>query len=144
VVDDGVACTVDACDEAGDVVTHVPDDGLCDDGAFCNGAETCDPVADCQPGTPPVVDDGVACTVDACDEAGDVVTHVPDDGLCDDGDPCTAELCDAILGCSNEPIPQCGVAVPVGGPPLGWLAPLVLAAAGAARLARRHRRRASG
>jgi len=48
----------------------------CDDGAFCNGAETCVTGA-CQPGTPPSCDDGVACTVDSCNEATDSCDHAP-------------------------------------------------------------------
>ncbi len=190
VVDDGVACTVDSCDEVGDVIVNTPDDGLCDDAAFCNGSETCDALTGCQPGTPPVLDDGVACTDDSCDEGGDVIVHTPnhaacddllfctgtetcdavagcqpgtpppvDDGiacthdfcweeedeivnapssfLCDDQDPCTADLCDELLGCDHVPIPACRPggdpppsAVPAMGP--GGRALLVLLVVGAA------------
>jgi cysteine-rich repeat protein len=164
---DGVACTVDSCDEVGDVIVHTPSDPLCDNGLFCDGAETCDPVLDCQAGTPPPIDDGVACTVDSCDEVGDFVLNMPDDSQCDnslfcDGDeicdplldcqagmappiddgvactndscdeindvvvnmpddsqctstggPCTAPICDPVLGCTNVPIPGCTVEVPI-------------------------------
>jgi hypothetical protein len=61
VVDDGVGCTDDSCDEVNDVIVHTPNDGLCDNGAFCDGSETCDPVNDCQAGTPPC-DVGVKVT----------------------------------------------------------------------------------
>jgi len=135
--DDGVDCTVDACDESGDVVVHTPDDAFCDDGLYCNGNETCDAIDDCQPGVPPPTDDGVACTVDTCDETGDDIVHVPDDLLCDDTDGCTADSCDAIAGCTHEPIPLCGTAVsatPRGGTAVLGL--LVLAS-GAVLLARR-------
>jgi hypothetical protein len=54
--------------------------------------------------------------VDACDEVGDVLTHLPDAGACDDGDPCTAEICDATTGCSNVAVEGCAVPVPSGGP----------------------------
>jgi hypothetical protein len=84
----------------------------CDDGVFCNGAEVCDPVLDCQPGPPVVVDDGVACTDDSCDEAGDVVVNTVDDALCDDGDPCTVGICDSETGCASVPVEGCEVAVP--------------------------------
>ena len=97
-------------------MVHSANASLCDDSLFCNGAETCDIVLDCQPGMPPALDDGVACTDDSCDEVGDAVVHAPDPGVCDDGDPCTAEACDAITGCSNSPIPGCAVAVPAAGP----------------------------
>jgi cysteine-rich repeat protein len=161
-LDDGVGCTDDSCDEVGDAVVHAPNDAHCDDNFFCNGAETCDPVLDCQPGTwvicddgvdcthdgcnwvanqcghtpqhsscsdgqfcngeetchallgcqpsasPPPTGDGVTCTVDSCDEEGDVIVHVPDDALCDDGDPCTADSCDELTDCQNTPIEPCG------------------------------------
>jgi len=55
-------------------------DADCDDGLYCNGAETC--VAGvCQAGTPPC-DDGVACTIDSCDEATQSCTYTPDDTAC--------------------------------------------------------------
>ncbi len=46
----------------------------CDDGLFCNGAETCVGSA-CQSGTPPNCDDGVACTTDSCNETTDACDH---------------------------------------------------------------------
>ncbi len=50
------------------------DDAECDNGLFCDGTEQC--VASvCQPGTPPVVSDGVECTYDYCDEVADVVVN---------------------------------------------------------------------
>jgi cysteine-rich repeat protein len=138
VLEDGVSCTLDACDEANDVVTHTPDDGACDDGAWCNGAEVCDPVLDCQPGMPPPLDDSVECTIDACDETNDVVLHVEYDPWCYDGDSCTADLCDAVAGCTSTHIPGCFVSLPTGGatPGLLWL---MLAASGLGALATRRR-----
>jgi len=47
VVDDGVACTVDSCDEAAMMVLHMPDDSACDDTVECT-FDTCDPMAGCQ------------------------------------------------------------------------------------------------
>jgi hypothetical protein len=97
-VDDGVSCTVDSCDEASDTIVNTPDDGQCDNGLFCDGAETCDPALDCQPGTPPNADDGVACTVDSCDEATDTILNTPDDAQCDNGLFCDgSETCDPAL-----------------------------------------------
>jgi hypothetical protein len=116
VVDDGVACTDDSCDEIVNAVVNAVNDASCDNGQFCDGSEICSATLDCQPGTPVVVDDSVVCTVDACDEVGDVLTHLPDAGACDDGDPCTAEICDATTGCSNVPVEGCAVPVPSGGP----------------------------
>ena len=58
----------------------------CDDGAFCNGAETCN-AGTCQPGTPPTCDDGAFCNgTETCNEVTD---------SCDSGsDPCNGGTCD--------------------------------------------------
>ncbi len=108
-VDDGVACTDDSCDEVNDVIVNTPNNANCDDGLFCNGAETCDALLGCQAGTPPVVDDGVPCTDDSCDEVNDIVVNAPNNANCDDGAFCNgAETCDALLGCQAGTNP-CGV-----------------------------------
>ncbi|MBW2274741.1 MAG: DUF4215 domain-containing protein [Deltaproteobacteria bacterium] len=98
--DDGDPCAVnDACDgaaacESGDAVD-------CDDGAFCNGAELCTPGVGCEPGVPPLLDDAIACTADACDEVSQSVTHIPDDLICEDANACTADSCDVLTGCAH-------------------------------------------
>ena len=102
VVDDGLSCTQDICNEADQSVLHLPIDALCDDGLYCNGNETCDVIFDCQPGTPPNVSDGVACTVDSCDEANDGSVHEPSDALCAGEGTCIVGVCDALAGCSTE------------------------------------------
>ena len=101
--DDGVSCTNDACDEDSDTCTNMPNNGLCNDGLFCNGVETCDPVNDCQAGMAPNCDDGVDCTADSCDEGTDTCTNNPVDTVCDDAVSCTVDICDPINGCSNTP-----------------------------------------
>ncbi len=99
-IDDGVACTIDSCDEATDSIVHTPNHGSCDNGLFCDGAESCDVLLGCQAGTPPSVDDGVACTADSCDEATDSIVHTPNHGSCDNSLFCDgAETCDVLLGC---------------------------------------------
>jgi hypothetical protein len=133
-LDDGVGCTDDACDEVADVVTHVPNDALCDDTLWCNGSETCHATLDCQAGTPPPLDDFVGCTFDSCDEVGDVAVHTPDDLVCDDADPGTNDTCDPVLDCQNDPIPP----VPTADSWAQLLIAAMLAAAGATAL--RHRR----
>jgi cysteine-rich repeat protein len=137
--DDGVSCTVDGCDEASDSLVHTPDDALCDDGAFCNGAETCDALLDCQAGAPPDPDDAVSCTLDSCDEASDSLVHTPDDALCDDGDACSADRCDTLSGCAHEPAqnPAClgGIGVPAASSWGRGSLILLLLVAGALRLA---------
>lgn len=76
-------------------------DADCNDGQFCNGTETCDVAsAQCQPGTPPDVDDGLDCTFDTCDEFNDTALHLPNDDMCSDGQFCNGvETCDAVAGC---------------------------------------------
>jgi hypothetical protein len=112
VIDDSVACTVDSCDEAGNVVVNAVNDANCDNGQFCDGSETCSATLDCQAGTPPNTSDGVACTIDSCDETLAVVVNTADDNLCDDGDPCTAGICDSATGCSHVAVEGCAVSVP--------------------------------
>src|SRR5262249_46651668 len=80
---DSVACTVDSCNEATDSCDHVATNTLCDDGAFCNGAETCNALTGCQPGTAVNCADSVACTVDSCNETTDKCDHVATNTLCD-------------------------------------------------------------
>ena len=109
VCDDGVDCTLDSCNEATDSCASTPNDNACDNGLFCDGVETCDEFTGCQSGTPPAMDDGVACTEDYCDETNDVVVHAPNDAFCDNGAFCDgAEICDAINDCEAGQLP-CGV-----------------------------------
>ncbi len=105
---DGNACTVDdTCSEG--ACGPGTKELACDDGQFCNGTETCDPDAGCVKGQPPVVDDGVACTTDICDEEGDAIVGIADDNNC--GIPadalCVTALCDTKEGCKLETTPNC-------------------------------------
>ncbi len=98
--DDGVACTVDSCNEQNATVANLPSDALCDDTLFCNGTEVCDAGSGCVAGEALELDDGVACTLDSCDEALDLLVHEPVDASCDNGLFCDgAETCDLGLGC---------------------------------------------
>jgi hypothetical protein len=95
---DGNACTTDTCNAG--TCQHADVSAACNDGAFCNGVETCSPASGCQAGTPPVTNDGIACTTDACNEATDTITHTPNNAACSDGAFCNgAETCSATLGC---------------------------------------------
>jgi len=78
-------------------------DTECNDGLFCNGIETCDSsTGSCLSGVSSIADDGVACTVDICDEVTDSIINVPDDSICNDGSFCTGiDICDATLGCQS-------------------------------------------
>jgi hypothetical protein len=94
--DDGVGCTVDSCNEGTDSCDNVPDDALCDNGLFCDGAEWCDPVADCQDGVDPCDPDEI------CNEEEDVCephfcATLPDPSVCKgdvdgDGDVTPADV----------------------------------------------------
>ncbi len=98
--DDGVACTFDICNEATAACINFPSDAACDNGLFCDGAETCDPLLDCQPGTPVDCEDGVACTDDSCDEVFNICRNTPDNVACDNGLFCDGvEFCHFSLGC---------------------------------------------
>ena len=106
--DDGVGCTSDSCNEGTDSCDNIPSNGLCDDGQFCNGAETCDPILDCQAGTAPNCNDGVSCTDDSCNEGTDQCDNITNNANCDDGQFCNgAETCHATLDCQtgSDPCP---------------------------------------
>jgi hypothetical protein len=101
--DDSIACTEDFCDEEAGGCLNVPDNGPCDDGLWCNGAETCDPGVGCLAGSTAACDDGVACTVDTCDEPSRSCLNIPSGSLCDDDLFCTTnERCDPLLGCLSD------------------------------------------
>ncbi len=93
---DGNPCTTDTCNSG--VCSHVAGGASCNDGLFCNGVETCDPVLGCAASSSPC-DDGVACTTDACSEPSDSCSHVPDHLACGDANPCTDDTCNTATGC---------------------------------------------
>jgi len=94
--DDGIACTVDLCDEATTACTNVPNP------ATCGPNETCVPGVGCMPECTgnPDCDDGDACTIDTC-LAG--MCAAPGAVNCDDGVGCTSDTCDPGTGCMNAP-----------------------------------------
>ncbi len=94
-VDDGLLCTVEQCDEVSDSVVHTPSNALCDNRLWCDGAETCDISRGCIVGTAPSLSDNIACTTDSCDEMNDRVVHTPQNNLCS----VQGERCDLIQGC---------------------------------------------
>ena len=88
------AIRTDAIGEVADVgaAECVTDEG-CDDGEFCNGLERCHS-GRCHPSPTPPCRDSIECTADACDEATDRCTAVPDPQRCRPG-----QVCDARVGC---------------------------------------------
>ena len=102
---DGIDCTDDWCDEENDIILHDANDDSCDDDIYCNGAETCDPIRGCKDGNAPAIDDGIACTIDTCDEENDNVLHTPEHILCNDSVDCTIDTCNPLFGgCINLPL----------------------------------------
>jgi len=69
---DGVSCTTDACNESTDSCTHTPNNSACDDGLFCNGAETCNATLGCQAGTDPCGGETCNETTDTCGGGGEL------------------------------------------------------------------------
>ncbi len=107
--DDGVSCTDDSCNEGSDSCDNTPNDGLCDNGLFCDGSETCSATLGCQAGTAPDCNDGIACTGDSCNEGSDSCDNTPNDGLCDNGLFCDGdEVCNPAVGCEDGPDPCSG------------------------------------
>ncbi len=100
--DDGIDCTVDACDTSTGACSSVPDNTMCDDGVPCT-ADACSAATGCV-ATPQnsQCDDGIACTTDACDATAGCQFTVQD-ALCDDGVGCTTDACSAATGCSHAP-----------------------------------------
>ncbi len=83
---------VDGIDETGNA--------LCDDGAYCNGQETCAGVSGCQEGDDVACESTVSCVIGSCNEGTDSCDFTPDDDLCDDGAYCNGvETCDAVNNC---------------------------------------------
>jgi serine protease AprX len=98
--DDGVSCTDDSCNEGTDSCDNAANDAACDNGAWCDGAETCSATLDCQAGSDP-------CGAFGCDEVGDVCFECSVDADCDDGAFCNgAETCNAgSCGAGSDPCP---------------------------------------
>lgn len=78
-------------------MTNIPceADRDCNDGAFCNGEETCDGEL-CRLGLPPRCEDGISCTVDTCSHTENGCLFAPQD---EDGDGHAAASC---LGPAGE------------------------------------------
>ena len=91
---DVIACTVDSCDETVDACVNTPNNALCDDGVYCNGAETCSATLGCQAGTSINCNDDNECTTDTCNESLKACENikVADDTTCTDG-VCCSGIC---------------------------------------------------
>jgi len=120
-VDDGDPCTLDACDPATGVVTHLP---AADDGNACT-LDACDPITGAITHAPVAVDDGIACTIDRCDPVTGAISHVPSLARCAAGEVCSpAAGCEAAPACAAlstaagtaahlQPVVSAGLSAPV-------------------------------
>jgi hypothetical protein len=93
---DSVTCTVDSCNEATDSCDHTANNAACDDGRWCNGAETCSITVGCQAGTPPIT----CAPPTVCSESShQCVSCVPSG----QGLPCTAttNCCTGVGNCTG-------------------------------------------
>jgi hypothetical protein len=90
---------------------EVTQSNVCDNNLFCDGKETCNGETGlCQDGELPVVGDEIACTMDSCDEIGDIIVHAPNDVVCQDGLYCNGEeYCNIELGCLYEKSIDCSI-----------------------------------
>jgi len=105
--DDSVTCTMDKCNEPDGSCTHLADDGLCDNGLFCDGVEYCDTETDCaSTGNPCAAgetcnDETDTCVSQTCADITDKGTcnadpscewigH-PRNGTCQDAVPCVPD-----------------------------------------------------
>ena len=92
--DDGVTCTVDACDETANTCVSQPNNAACNDGNVCNGTETCG-ASGCVAGTALVCDDGNVCTNDSCNATTGCQAANNTAPCADDGNACTTDVCNA-------------------------------------------------
>jgi hypothetical protein len=88
-------CSIDDCVDGRCTSSPAPKGTSCDNTTPCDGVAQCDARGRCVAGPPPAIDDGNACTTDACDPARGV-THLPVN--VDDFDVCTTDACDPRTG----------------------------------------------
>ena len=111
--DDGIACTIDTCDETGGCV-HTPDpDCECETDDECTLVDPClvGTCGDDNRCTSAPAANGTACVpTDPCVPEALCHDGVCEDGAydnCDDGNVCTIDFCDPVLGCIHAPDGTC-------------------------------------
>ena len=103
---DGNTCTSDICNGVSGACQHPANTAACDDGLFCNGADTCAAGACTQHvGAPCPGPDGDNNCAESCNEASDSCTSADSNGTpCDDGlfcngaDTCSGGVCSGHVG----------------------------------------------
>ncbi len=100
--DDSEFCTDEFCDSVrGCVRINLVLD--CDDGLFCNGADTCSG-GECQEHAGSPCADMSECGAGFCNEQGETCDFFPFGTPCsDDGDICTDDVCDGAGNCAHNP-----------------------------------------
>jgi hypothetical protein len=92
-------CLALACGGRTETKTKCSSNKDCDDGLYCNGAETCNTDTGlCEAGSKPNCNDKIDCTVDICDEVADKCLNLANNALCDEGKICSSEK-----GCYTPP-----------------------------------------
>jgi hypothetical protein len=81
---DNNPCTDDTCNGS-NTCEHVAHVGSCDDGLFCNGADTCSGTTCTHAGDP--------CAGINCNEGPDTCANCTGPADCEDGEPCTVDTC---------------------------------------------------
>lgn len=100
-------CTNDQCDGLG-VCAHIPNTTRCDDGLFCNGADSCGGgTCSFHNGDPCATGDECSSTCDEDDDVCLVPAGIP---CTDDANPCTDDIC-LDGGCAHEFIAGCEVCI---------------------------------
>src|SRR5262245_3849761 len=96
------ACTDAVCDAAAQcvVMTTHPDGTSCDDGIYCDGADTCVAGRCTQHAGDPCAG-GPACNT-SCNESFHDCATPPGDSCPDDGDQCTIDYCDGFGTCVHS------------------------------------------
>ncbi len=95
---DGLACTQDACNGLTGECSNVPQNSLCPNPLFCNGADTCDPT------NPDAGADGCINALpaypcaNACNETTNSCFACTGNIDCSDGVACTTDTCDGLSG----------------------------------------------
>ena len=104
---DGDSNCSESCDETLDLCTATdPNGSACNDGVFCNGADTCSAGAcTVHPGNPCTGPDGDSNCAESCSEASDTCTASDPDGsacndslFCNGTDSCSSGSCGAHSG----------------------------------------------
>jgi hypothetical protein len=102
--DDGASCTDTSCHPVNGC-TQIKYNSRCQDSFVCNGTEVCDPTntnanatTGCVAGSPLLCpSDGIACTIESCNETLGGCTSTPDNSLC----TTPGHTCDPQTGCGN-------------------------------------------